>query len=352
MATNETLNTLVTRIDVATHTLENAVGVMVDSNTNLIGAVEEAEQAATLAGEHKDQAALEAQEATQQANTATQAANDASGYIAQVEDIVEAFENSYIVEEAPINGSEYVRKDGGWVLSSEGGVETPVVSVNDILPDSQGNVELDYTDVNALPSTYAPDYSEITNTPTLSNVASTGDYEDLINKPTIPTQGVESITAGDNITIDNTDPLNPIISSSGGGGGGGGGFPVEEASGVWWTSNNDYFGETGEWPYSNPHQPIHLADLSAFIRGRVNNLEYGFNNGEDMKNLLLQLPTGNYYSNNLKIGSTTGRIALVRLFNITIGTTLLPQAIATDLETGLTYIWQSSTPRGWTRTES
>lgn len=32
--------------------------------------------------------------------------------------------------------------------------------------------------------------------------------------------GIESIVAGTNITIDNTDPLNPIISASGGGGGG------------------------------------------------------------------------------------------------------------------------------------
>ena len=33
---------------------------------------------------------------------------------------------------------------------------------------------------------------------------------------------LDSVVAGTNVTIDNTDPLNPIISSSGGGGGGGG----------------------------------------------------------------------------------------------------------------------------------
>jgi hypothetical protein len=36
----------------------------------------------------------------------------------------------------------------------------------------------------------------------------------------IPTSYIESVVAGTNVTIDNTDPLNPIISSSGGGGGG------------------------------------------------------------------------------------------------------------------------------------
>ena len=38
----------------------------------------------------------------------------------------------------------------------------------------------------------------------------------------IPTSYIESVIAGTNVTIDNTDPLNPIISSTGGGGGGGG----------------------------------------------------------------------------------------------------------------------------------
>lgn len=349
MATNETLDSLVTRIDVATHTLENAVGVIVDSNTTLVEAVVQAEEAATLAGEHKDQAALEAQEAAQQANTATQAAIEASGYVDQVEDIKEAFENSYIVEEAPINGNEYVRKDGDWVLSSEGGVESPVASVNNILPDSQGNVELDYADVNALPSTYTPDYSEITNTPTLSNVAITGDYEDLTNKPTIPTQGVESLVAGDNITIDNTDPLNPIISASGGGGSGGG-FPIEEASSIWWTSSGDTFGETGEWLYANPHRPIDLAELSTYVRGRADTLEAAFNGSVDMNSILLQLPSGNYYSSRLKIGASSNRYALVRLYHITIGSTLLPIALATDLATAVTYVWDTGV-KSWVRTD-
>ncbi|MDB4516912.1 hypothetical protein N9089_04855, partial [Crocinitomicaceae bacterium] len=41
---------------------------------------------------------------------------------------------------------------------------------------------------------------------------------------------INSIVAGRNITIDNTDPRNPIISSRGGGGGGGGGTTIIEGS--------------------------------------------------------------------------------------------------------------------------
>ena len=33
--------------------------------------------------------------------------------------------------------------------------------------------------------------------------------------------GIQSIVAGTNVTIDNTDPLNPVVSATGGGSGGG-----------------------------------------------------------------------------------------------------------------------------------
>lgn len=38
--------------------------------------------------------------------------------------------------------------------------------------------------------------------------------------------GVQSVVAGTNVTIDNTDPANPVISASGGGGGGGAKYKV------------------------------------------------------------------------------------------------------------------------------
>ena len=37
--------------------------------------------------------------------------------------------------------------------------------------------------------------------------------------PTTITSGVESVVAGTNVTVDDTDPRNPIVSSTGGGGG-------------------------------------------------------------------------------------------------------------------------------------
>lgn len=49
-----------------------------------------------------------------------------------------------------------------------------------------GNVSLDAADVGALPDTYAPDLSGYTPTSGLADVATSGSYADLSNKPTIP----------------------------------------------------------------------------------------------------------------------------------------------------------------------
>lgn len=51
----------------------------------------------------------------------------------------------------------------------------------------------------------------------VATVATTGNYDDLINKPNL---GVESVTGGTDISVDNSDPLNPIINYTGTGGGG------------------------------------------------------------------------------------------------------------------------------------
>lgn len=56
--------------------------------------------------------------------------------------------------------------------------------------------------------------------------------------------GVQSIVAGSNITVDDTDPQNPIISSTGGGGGGGL-TPVLETS--YWDAENEHIISPEEW---------------------------------------------------------------------------------------------------------
>ena len=270
MATNQDFDNLINRIDTATTTLENNVDALVSGSVDIAQAVQEAQQAANTATQ-------EASEAGQAAITATQAANEAASSVQEVQGIVQDFEESKVIGEAPINDQEYVRKNGEWVLNTGGGSGGggTVVSVNGVLPDEQGNITLDIPDeqVNSdwnategkavilnKPELFSGDYEDLTNKPTLFS----GDYNDLSNKPSIPTQGIESIVAGDNITIDNTDPLNPVISSSGGGGGGEPqGYPLNLTT-DWW-----YDGQLlTHWPDPNPHNPIELSKLATYSGGR------------------------------------------------------------------------------------
>lgn len=120
---------------------------------------------------------------------------------------------------------------GGGVSSVVAGMGIEVNSANPAAPvvgvNSQTQASLSLAESALQPGDIAP-------------VATSGNYSDLSGKPTLGTaaaqdaaafataaQGakadtaIQTIVAGGNITVDNTDPQNPIVSSSGGGGGGG-----------------------------------------------------------------------------------------------------------------------------------
>lgn len=118
------------------------------------------------------------------------------------------------------------------------------------LTDSTGaTFNIDLSEFSILTTTNAQGITTLTQEGVtklvVSKVGQTGSYNDLLDKPviTVPTKtsdltndganglnpfitiedipetGIQSIQAGDNITIDNTDPLNPIVNSTGGEGG-------------------------------------------------------------------------------------------------------------------------------------
>jgi hypothetical protein len=59
-----------------------------------------------------------------------------------------------------------------------------------------------------------PDLTQYAQNSGLAPVAKTGAYADLTGKPTIPATFLESIKQGNNVTIDYTDPKNPVIAVS------------------------------------------------------------------------------------------------------------------------------------------
>lgn len=289
MATNQDFNNLIDRIDTATNTLESSVQTLSDGSADVAQAVVDAQQAANTATQ-------QAGDAGQSATTATQAASEAASSLQEVEGIIQDFEEANVIGEAPVNGQEYVRKDGDWVLNSGGsGGGGDVVSVNGVLPDAQGDVTLDIPDEQVNSDWNAAEgKGVILNKPELFS----GDYDDLTNKPTIPTQGVVSIVAGDNITIDNTDPLNPVISGEGGGGEEQG-YPLDLTQDFWY---DDVL--MTHWPDSNPHNPLQMSKVGAYASGR-------WKEGMELletANSRTAFPVGSYYVsfNDDPVGSTGG----------------------------------------------
>ena len=79
----------------------------------------------------------------------------------------------------------------------------------------------DYTLISNTTIELAQSYPEGTTVTLLRNSSEGSGVE--------PGGQVDSIVAGTNVTVDNSDPANPVISSSGGGGGGGGGLALTDA---------------------------------------------------------------------------------------------------------------------------
>lgn len=263
MATNVDFDNLILRIDAATDTLEVAVSTINNSVGDMEDAVLEAQGYASAASNSAGQAALAVTAAQSAANAASNSANTASNAVSTVEGLIEDLEEAVILEEAPIDNKQYARINASWqeVVASGGG-EGTVTSINNITPDEEGNVTLSAEDVGALPDSYTPDWTDIDNKPSFSTVATTGDYDDLTNKPSIPTQGITSIVAGDNITVDNTNPLQPVISASGGGGSSGNfpGYPITGITNIYYGNNLTFPPPAGalldSYPFENPNEAL------------------------------------------------------------------------------------------------
>lgn len=305
MTTQQTFETLVDRVSVATDKLETAVTAVELGTGEITVLVERAEQAE--AG----------------AIAASEIANDAAVDAVAAKNIIL---NTPLLPEAPVDGKQYARSNAEWVevVASGGGGGTEHTHSVATVTEAGFMSATDKTKLDGVQSgaTVGADWD--------TNVA---------NKPTIPTQGITSIQAGDNITIDNTNPLSPVISATSGGGGGGGGFPIDgQDAGSGWFYDGVLL---TEYPFTNPNKALDMGLLEHKDAGVQKTLMEMINSGRSINSYLIKLPDCNLWASGIKLGTLTLRSGVGRITTSVVGSTTFPFLTFTDSVTGITYVWEN-----------
>lgn len=276
MATNQDFDDLIVRIEAATDTLEADVGTLSD-------AVPSAQAAVTTATEQAGIATDAATSASEDALVASNAASTATGLVTDLE-------NAVVIEEAPKDSKTYGRNDGEWVEVTGGGGGGSVESVNGVEPGVTGDVTLTASDVNALPDTYIPSYNNLTEKPSFSAVATSGDYNGLTNKPTIP-DSTSDLTNDSGFLTDAPSDGTQYAREDGAwvevesGGGSAGGYAFTE-TGVHYDSV-----VITAWPFTNPNKAMEIEKVGKYVKGRFKSSYTLF---KDAGAGFLSLPEGMY----------------------------------------------------------
>lgn len=272
MSTQDTFVELVDRISVATEQLEVAVGIVGESTEVIEQAVIDAQNAATAAGISADISVASEQGAIASANAANASATTAQTQVGIAIQLVEDLEASAPFQEAPEDGNTYGRNNGAWVEVSGGGSGT-VQSVNDVLPDLEGNITLAPSDIadNATPSVSGfMSNVDKTKLDTVATNATVGaDWNtNVSNKPTIPTNTNQLTNGSGYITDAPNDGKQYARQSQAWSEVAASGFPfIHPAFENGWEYN---FGtapapdwrEVTSWPTD----PLHAVSLSSFRR--------------------------------------------------------------------------------------
>lgn len=209
MATNVDFDSLIARITNATNTLETDVTAIHDAAGGIAEQVADAKLAASQAQASQADANSSAATATTQANAASSAATTATNEANRAQDIANDLLASTPFQEAPQDGNTYGRKDGAWSVVTGGG--GAVDSVN----GQTGIVVLTAADVEAKPSSYVPDWSDVTGkpatfAPTIGTTADTA----LAGNTVIPTN-TNQLTNGAGFVTAATAPVRSVAGKTG-----------------------------------------------------------------------------------------------------------------------------------------
>lgn len=284
MATNQTFDDLIVRIDTATTTLENATQAVSDGSKDIEEAVVEAKEASATA-------TAEAQRATTQASTATTQASKATAEANKAVTAVDEAKALAPFQEAPKDSQTYGRKDGVWtvVTSGGGGGVGTVTSVNGVQPNEQGNVVLSIPPAQVQSNwTATTGLGVILNKPTLFS----GSYTDLTNKPIIPTVPTQvSAFNNDAGYLEDAPSDDEQYARSNGtwvkveasGGGVSGGYAVTE---TYYLGSENY----ATWVNANPYEPVKLSLVGNYVDGE-------WYAGQDIltNTILESFPSGDYW---------------------------------------------------------
>lgn len=153
MATQLDFDNLVTRIEDATETFEEAITAIEGGVTAVI--------------EQVGIATAQATQATDAAVSATHSRDEAADSATQAEQFKNELLDAVGYKDAPANNLTYGRNNNQWVPVEGGGSGGggSVVTVNDKAPDAAGNVQLSYNDLDDLPALFSGDYNDLENKP-------------------------------------------------------------------------------------------------------------------------------------------------------------------------------------------
>lgn len=296
MATNADFDALIVRINTATNTLEQDVATITAGAENVSESVASAALSASNAANSATQAAGQVTLAADQVALATTQANNSAASAATAAALVTELENAVIIEEAPQDGQTYGRNNADWVVVTSGGGGGAVDSVN----GKTGVVVLNAADVGAKPSSYVPDWTEVTNKPTtFAPIIGTAANQALAGNTVIPTNtnqltngagfvtaadapvrsvagktGVVTLAAADIATgvfaparLGTGTPTADLVLKGDGSWGSvpapTGGYPIPS---IGYNSGSGAVNIT-QWPHANPNQAAQLSFFGTYIEG-------------------------------------------------------------------------------------
>ena len=306
MATNADFDALIVRIDTATETLEASVDAVANGASDIEDSVVLAQQAATTATQQASLASnsataatnasgnaqTQATNATNAATAANQAKTDTQAIKAETQAIADDLLATAPFQEAPQDGGIYGRQNAGWALVDTGGA-TPVTSVNNELPDAQGNVTVEVPTLT----------SELTND------------SGFITAAEVPPSGIEE-APNDGQQYARQNEAWAVVTGGGGGGSMGYDFPISENNNLVWsdTSGENYkpweFWSEG-FTYMGgsfaPNTPFETMRLSAIKRttAPVVDLTTGYDAFFTSITNLRNLPVGYYEVQNSNFKTTS-----------------------------------------------